>query len=868
MRDTIAEQNDTIAELRRENNVRPQARRNVPLDPIANQEKPIDYFNDIDFDRVRRDKRGQRGRVDDDNISSIKMKMPYFKGTRYPNLYLDWERKVEAIFDCHNYSQGKKVKLAIVEFSDYAAIWWKKLTRERLQEGQTPIATWAEMKRVMRKRFVPSHFQRELQQHFQTLRQGSMSVDEYFKTMDMAMIQANCMEEEEATMARFLNGLNKEIADIVELQQYVTIDELVDLFVKVKNQNKRKQTSSWKGRSNTISKNQEMKSSFRPQEDKDKGKFENKEGGKTFNPKPFAPSSSIQYHKCKGMGHMMHECPSRRNIILREDGGYESEKSEGEEDGYVSNDDDIERPNDDIIGYDRNIFHDGKKNRCSLELNGRKFTLAPLSPSQVFEDQKRLRETIGKSRGGIENVFPEDILNVLPSLRGIENQIDFVPESQIPNRPTYRSNPEETKELQRQVDELLEKGFVSKGVEVDEEKIKAIKEWPKPKSVTEVRSFHGLASFYRRFVRDFSNIASPLTEVIKKDNIFTWGKEQDDAFNLLKEKLYYATLLQLPDVYKSFEIECDASGKGISVILMQDSKPIDYFSEKLSGATLNYSTYDKELYALVKALATCQHYLWPREFVIKTDHESLKYLKSQGKISRRYAKWVEFIETFPYVMFLRMHFQEDYKLGPFERFNLQDGFLFKENKLCIPNCYLREVFVREAHCGGLMGHFGVPKTLDILAENLFWSGMRNDVERMCAQCLECKQAKSKVLPHGVYTPLPVLTSPWIDISMNFVLGLPRTRTKAEMMKNIHEQTRLAIEKKNEQIALRKNKGQKQVIFKPGDLTWVHFKKERFYSKRKSKFHRRGDGPFHVLERIGDNAYKLDLPGEFQDRIRG
>ncbi|XP_019240067.1 PREDICTED: uncharacterized protein LOC109220062 [Nicotiana attenuata] len=235
MRDTIADQNDIIAELRRKNNVRPQARRNAPHAPIVNQENLIDYFNDIDFDMVRRDRRGQRGRVEDDNISSIKMKMPSFKGTRDPYLYLDWERKVEAIFDCHNYSEGKKVKLVVVEFSDYAAIWWKKLTRDRLQEGQAPIATWAEMKRVMRKRFGPSHFQRELQQRLQTLKQGSMSVDEYFKAMDMAMIQANYMEEEEATMARFLNGLNKEIADVVELQQYVTIDELVDLSIKVEN---------------------------------------------------------------------------------------------------------------------------------------------------------------------------------------------------------------------------------------------------------------------------------------------------------------------------------------------------------------------------------------------------------------------------------------------------------------------------------------------------------------------------------------------------------------------------------------------------------------------------------------------------------
>ncbi|KAF7821202.1 Transposon Ty3-I Gag-Pol polyprotein [Senna tora] len=87
-----------------------------------------------------------------------------------------------------------------------------------------------------------------------------------------------------------------------------------------------------------------------------------------------------------------------------------------------------------------------------------------------------------------------------------------------------------------------------------------------------------------------------------------------------------------------------------NVVLMQDKRPIAYFSEKLNGAKLNYSTYDKELYALVRALETWQHYLWSKEFVIHTDHESLKHLKGQDKLNRRHARWVEFIEMFPYVI--------------------------------------------------------------------------------------------------------------------------------------------------------------------------------------------------------------------------
>jgi len=111
---------------------------------------------------------------------------------------------VEAIFDCHNYSEGKKVKLVVVEFSDHAASWWKNFCRDRIDNGVLPVAIRNEMKRVMRKRFVPSRFQRDLQKCLLPLRQGSMSVDDYFKFMDMAMIQANCNEDAEALWQDFL----------------------------------------------------------------------------------------------------------------------------------------------------------------------------------------------------------------------------------------------------------------------------------------------------------------------------------------------------------------------------------------------------------------------------------------------------------------------------------------------------------------------------------------------------------------------------------------------------------------------------------------------------------------------------------------
>ena len=111
-----------------------------------------------------------------------------------------------------------------------------------------------------------------------------------------------------------------------------------------------------------------------------------------------------------------------------------------------------------------------------------------------------------------------------------------------------------------------------------------------------------------------------------------------------------APLLILPDFTKQFEIECDASGIGIGGVLMQEGKPIAYFSKKLNGAQLNYPVYDKELYALVCVLEVWQHYLWPKEFIIHSDHEALKYLKSQSNLNKCHAKWVEFIESSPYII--------------------------------------------------------------------------------------------------------------------------------------------------------------------------------------------------------------------------
>ena len=566
-------------------------------------------------------------------------------------------------------------------------------------------------------------------------------------------------------------------------------------------------------------------------------------------------------------------------------------------------------------------------------------------------------------------------------------------------------------------------------------------------------------------MRDFRTIAAPLHELTKKGVSFHWGPAQDQAFDTLKARLTSAPLLQLPDFGKTFELECDASGVGIGGLLMQGGKPVAYFSEKLNGPTLNYSTYDKEFYALVRSLETWQHYLWPKEFIIHSDHESLKYLRMQNKLNRRHAKWVEFIESFPYIIKHKkgkdnviadalsrrytMLSQLDCRIfglesikGQYEldaafkdvilnckegrawnKYVLNDGYLFRANRLCIPVGSVHLLLLQEAHGGGLMGHFGATKTLDVLANHFFWPQMRRDVQRFVSRCTTCQKAKSHLNPHGLYMPLPVPSIPWADISMDFVLGLPRTKRgrdsvfvvvdrfskmahfipchksddavhiadlffqeivrlhgmpstivsdrdakflshfwrtlwnklgtkllfsttchpqtdgqtevvnctlgtmlrailkknlkmweeclphvefaynrathsttkvspfqvvygfnprapidilplptserihseakeRAEFILKIHETTKQNIEKMTEKYRVAGSKGKKELKLEPGDLVWLHLRKECFPDLRKSKLMPRADGPFKILEKINDNAYKLELPPEF------
>ncbi|XP_021995301.2 uncharacterized protein LOC110892449 [Helianthus annuus] len=504
--------------------------------------------------------------------------------------------------------------------------------------------------------------------------------------------------------------------------------------------------------------------------------------------------------------------------------------------------------------FDRRVVHDGYRNTYSFTFKDKKITLTPLTqPSQTptppltlntllkaeqleftaFRDFILLGLDEEESKTTVPHhalvqpllqsyahIFPAEIPLGLPPLRTIQHKIDFIPGSVLPNKPAYRTNPQEASEIKRQVDELLKKGFIreslspcavptllvpkksgewrmcmdsrainritikyrfpiprlddlldelhgstvfskidlrsgyhqvrihegdewktafktkeglyewlvmpfglsnapstfmrlmnqvlkpflgrfvvvyfddilvyspsttvhhqhlqqlfdvlnqeqlygnlekceffanhvtflgyivsANGIQVDERKVQAIRDWPVPQSIQQVRSFHGLASFYRRFVKNFSTIVAPMTEVTKSKQ-FIWTPQADAAFNALKQLLSSTPVLALPCFDEVFEVECDASGVGVGAVLTQLGRPVAFYSEKFNDAKRRYSTYDKEFYAIIRALTHWQHYLISREFILHSDHEALKYIQGQHKLQPRHAKWVEFLQIF------------------------------------------------------------------------------------------------------------------------------------------------------------------------------------------------------------------------------
>ena len=190
------------------------------------------------------------------------------------------------------------------------------------------------------------------------------------------------------------------------------------------------------------------------------------------------------------------------------------------------------------------------------------------------------------------------------------------------------------------------------GVRMMEDKIQAVKEWPAPTKVGHVRSFLGTAGYYRKFIRDFSSIASPLSDLTKEGVKFEWGARQQQAFEKLKAAIVNGPVLILPDPSRPFVVHTDASGFAVGAVLQQDQghglQPIAFMSKKMLDAETRYPTHEKELLAIMHALSTWRHYLSGAKFRVLTDHKSLQFFKTQPVLSGRQARWADTIANFDF----------------------------------------------------------------------------------------------------------------------------------------------------------------------------------------------------------------------------
>jgi hypothetical protein len=186
----------------------------------------------------------------------------------------------------------------------------------------------------------------------------------------------------------------------------------------------------------------------------------------------------------------------------------------------------------------------------------------------------------------------------------------------------------------------------ARGIAIDPSKVKDILECKPPTTVHQVRSFLGLAGYYRRFIPDFSKLVKPITSLLKNDTKFNWSSNYNEAFEKLKTLLTTAPVLAQPDINKPFDVYCDASGSGLGCVLMQEGRVIAYASRQLHQHVEHYPTHDLELAAVVHALKIWRHYLLGNICHIYTYHKSLKYIFTQSELNMRQRRWLELIKDY------------------------------------------------------------------------------------------------------------------------------------------------------------------------------------------------------------------------------
>ncbi|KAA3483464.1 DNA/RNA polymerases superfamily protein [Gossypium australe] len=332
----------------------------------------------------------------------------------------------------------------------------------------------------------------------------------------------------------------------------------------------------------------------------------------------------------------------------------------------------------------------------------------------------------------------------------------------------------------------------AEGIRVDPCKIEAVLDWKPPRSVAEIRSFLGLAGYYRRFVEGFSLIAAPLTKLLRKGVPFVWTEKQQENFDKLRKILTEAPVLVQPEAGKLFTVYCDASHTGLGCVLMQEGKVVAYASRQLRPHEVNYPTHDLELAAVVFALKIWRHYLYREKSIVYTDHKSLRYLLTQKDLNLRQHRWIELLKD--YDCSIEYHPGKANVVADalsrkgtssgwwFEGYGLSsDGVLCFQGRACMPkDVELRRKILHDAHSSPYAMHPGGSKMYGDLQKQFWWPGLKREVTKFVGKCLTCQQVKAEhQLPSGLLQPVKIPQWKWERITMDFVSGLPLTPSKKD-----------------------------------------------------------------------------------------
>jgi hypothetical protein len=372
--------------------------------------------------------------------------------------------------------------------------------------------------------------------------------------------------------------------------------------------------------------------------------------------------------------------------------------------------------------------------------------------------------------------------------------------------------------------------LVSKdNIRVDPKKIEAMQDWPHPKTLKILRGFLGLTGYYRKFVKNYGKIATPLTTLLKK-NSFTWTPADAQAFQTLKMAMCTTPVLALLDSKKTFVLECDASGKGIGVVLMQQGRPLAFTSKQLSERNLGKSISEKEMLVILYVVDLWRPYLLRQRFQIKTDHQSLKYFLEQRISSLEKQKCVTKLFGYDYeiiykkgkdnvivnalsqkyedegslfslsfivknwLQVVRQEWLQDPKSSHLIQ-QLQSnaptslGFSWLHDELrhkvrlyLSKQSKLKSTVLSELHATPIVGHSGFTKTYDRVKRSFFWDGMKQDIHHFVTECDVCQRNKGETVKSpGTLQSLPIPPTIWRDISMDFTTVLPKSGNKSVIM---------------------------------------------------------------------------------------